>query len=128
MAVARNVQIEKTQIIALRDAMTANADDRGKVSREGFDRALELSNLSEMEIFDLLFTLWDNAGEDCVPLKKFCTGISPLSCPYDELSVVIRFALRVCDDTNRGIIDVHDVQNVLYGKSFRPMIFIIYND
>jgi Ca2+-binding EF-hand superfamily protein len=119
MAVARNVQVDKTQIMALRNAMAANADDNGKVSREGFDRALELSNLSGMEIFDLLFTMWDNVGEDSVPLKTFCTGISPLSCPYDELSVVIRFALRVCDDTNRGIIDGHDVQNVLYGKSYQ---------
>ncbi|KAG7352083.1 hypothetical protein IV203_008131 [Nitzschia inconspicua] len=115
MAVARERHIEQGQIVALRSALAGFADDRGIVHRKEFDRALELANLGDVEIFDLLFTMWDNDGRDEIPFKGFCVGISPLACPYDDLAGILRFALRVSDNSNLGYVRAHELQTVLNG-------------
>lgn len=115
MAVAREIHLERGQLVALHNAMARYADEHGTVHREDFDRALELANLSGMEIFDLLFTMWDREGMDQVPFKGFCVGISPLACPFEDISVILRFALRICDDRNLGYIRQYDLQTLLDG-------------
>jgi Ca2+-binding EF-hand superfamily protein len=115
MAVARNVNLERVQIIALRNAMAGLSDGSGMVDRGGFDRALELAKLDHIEIFDLLFTMWDNAGNDQVPFKDFCVGISPLACPFDDVHSILRFALRVIDDSNMGSVGMDDLRKLLCG-------------
>jgi hypothetical protein len=116
MAVARNFELDRVQIIALRNAMAGLSDIHGMINREGFDDALDLAHLSKVEIFDLLFTMWDNAGIDRVPFRAFCVGISPLACPFDDLHSILRFALRVSDDVNRGSIGMDDLHILLSGK------------
>jgi Ca2+-binding EF-hand superfamily protein len=116
MAVARNCFLEKAQIISLRNAMTGFSDAFGMIKREGFDQALDLANLSNVEIFDLLFTMWDNKGDDRVSSKEFCIGISPLACPSDNTPTIINFALQVSDDLNRGYIEIQELHELLTGK------------
>ena len=116
MAVARKVFLQRAHILALRNAMSKFSDVFGMIKREGFDQALALADLSKIEIFDLLFTMWDNAGDDKVSSKEFCTGISPLACPFDDIPSIIGFALRVGDDLNRGYIERHELHELLIGK------------
>jgi Ca2+-binding EF-hand superfamily protein len=113
MAVAMNFELKRVQLIALRNAMAGFSDERGMVDREGFEKALELANLSSVEIFDLLFTMWDNAGNDQVPFKDFCVGISPMACPHDDVHAILRFSLRVSDDDNRGSVMLDDLRRLL---------------
>jgi hypothetical protein len=115
MAVAREIHFERGQIVALRNAMAGYADEHGIIHRKEFNQALELTNLVGVEIFELLFTLWDNEGHDEVPFRGFCVGISPLACPYDDVTNILRFALRICDDRNLGYTRVYDLQTLLNG-------------
>ena len=116
MAVSRNCFLEKAQIISLRNAMTAFSDAFGMIKREGFDQALDLANLSNVEIFDLLFTMWDNKGDEKVSSKEFCIGISLLACPFDTTPTIINFALQVSDDLKRGYIEIQELHELLTGK------------
>jgi hypothetical protein len=115
MAVARKTRLGRCQIIELRNAMSRYADEYGNVNREDYNHALVLTNLSSVEILDLLFTLWDHDGNDKVPYKGFCIGISPLSCPHDGVKNILRFALEVCDDRDLGFSRVYDLQTLLDG-------------
>lgn len=121
MAVARNFQLKQEQLIALRTVLASHADRNGIVRKESFERALELFKLSNLELFDLLFTMWDSRGEDKVPFKGFCVGISPLACPYDDIGTVLSFALKVCDDRNLGFIRPYDLQCLLEGKCSKDL-------
>lgn len=100
----------------LRYAMAKVADDYGMVQREGFDEALERANLKSFEIFDLLFTVWDNAESRRVSYREFCMGISPLACPLDDINGVLEFALRVTEKPNREHIEWKEVYELLTGK------------
>lgn len=115
-AVSRELKLDRHQIIALRNAMAGYADRRSMIGREEFDLALQLANLSGVEIFDLLFTMWDNDGVDKVPYKEFCVGISPLACPYDSVTAILMFALFVSDDRSLGYIRPSNLQSLLTGK------------
>jgi hypothetical protein len=120
MAVAQKVFLKKVHILMLRYTMAKLSDDFGMIEREGFDMALTRANLSNVtDVFDLLFTMWDNAENGKVSYKEFCLGISPLACPSDNLSVILRFALRVCDDLDRKRIERKELQELLTGKSYR---------
>jgi len=123
MAVARNCELERVQILALKDAMAAFSDEGGMINRKGFDLALDLAGLSSVEIFDLLFTMWDNAGDERVPFKEFCTGIAPLACAYDELPTILWFSFRVYDDKNQGSVNEHGLRTVLCGINSTASFF-----
>jgi Ca2+-binding EF-hand superfamily protein len=120
MAVARNCTLDRVQIVALRNAMAGLCDKNEMIDKEGFDTALELAQLSNVaEIFHLLFTMWDNAGIDRVPFKEFCVGISPLACPHDDIHTILRFALRMSDEINRGCIELHELHRLLSSKAIQ---------
>ena len=117
MAVAQKILIKKVHILILRYTMAKYSDDFGMIERQGFDIALTKANLSNVtNVFDLLFTMWDNAKNGKVSYKEFCLGISPLACPSDNLSVILRFALQVCDDLDRELIERKELQELLAGK------------
>jgi len=116
MAVARKIFLQRVHILALRNAMSNFSDDFGMIKREGFDQALNFADLSKFEILDLLFTMWDNACDDKVSSKKFCIGISPLACPFDDLPSTIGFALRLSADLNPGHIERQELHELLTGK------------
>jgi hypothetical protein len=115
MAVARKIHLERGQILTLRNAMAGYADEDGTVNRQIYNHSLVLSKLVGVEIFDLLFTMWDYDGKGRIPVKGFCVGISPLACPHADLRNILRFALRVCDDRNLGCVRAYDLQTLLDG-------------
>ena len=120
MAASRKIFLKKVHVLLLRFAMAKLSDDFGRIRKEGFDRALAQANLANIEILDLLFTMWedhDDDGEDgSVPYKDFCMGISPLACPADDLSTILMFALRVSDESDRNCIDRRELYELLKGK------------
>lgn len=115
MAVGRKMFLKKVHILLLRYSMAKLSDDFGMIQRQGFDQALVKAKLSKIEIFDLLFTMWDNAEDGKVSYKEFCMGISPLACPSEDLSVILEFALRVSDDINRKAIERKELHELLTG-------------
>ena len=118
MAVASKISLHRAYILALRHAMSDFSDDFGMIKRQGFNKALASVDLSGVEVLDLLFTMWDNADDDKVSSKEFCMGISPLACPFNDLSSIIEFALRISDDSNRQHINRRDLHKLLTGKPF----------
>lgn len=123
MAVARNIFLKKVHILILRYAMAKLSDDFGMIQREGFERALAKANLSNVEIFDLLFTMWDNADDGKVFYKEFCMGIAPLACPFDDLSLILEFSLRVSDDLDRKYIEKKELHELLTGINSTALYF-----
>jgi len=115
MAVACEISLHRAYILALRHAMSNFSDDFGMIKREGFDKAMASADLSRVEVLDLLFTMWDNADHGKVSSKEFCIGISPLACPFNDLSSVIEFALGISDDSNRQHIDRWELRKLLTG-------------
>mmetsp|Transcript_11041 Transcript_11041/g.26063 ORF Transcript_11041/g.26063 Transcript_11041/m.26063 type:complete len:337 (-) Transcript_11041:91-1101(-) len=115
MAVARKISLQKGHIVRLRNAMSEFSDDVGTIPRKGFDEALELANLPGPEVFDLLFTMWENADKGKVSSKAFCCGVSPLACPFDDLSSIIQFALSISDDSHRGHTNKKELYELLLG-------------
>ena len=116
MAVAQKIGIKKVHIMMLRFSMAKLSDKFGMIQRDGFEKALVRANLSDLQVFNMLFTLWDNAENGKVPYREFCIGISPLSCPFDDLAAILEFAIRVNDNPNRKHIEWKEVYELLSGK------------
>lgn len=103
MAVARELKCQRSNIVVLRDTLGTFADAEGMVEKEWLDQALKRANISDptdVEIFKLLFTMWDSDGHEKIPYKNFSVGVSPLACPHDDLASVLRFALYIGYDNN----------------------------
>jgi hypothetical protein len=116
-AVAKQLKVQRHQIIALRDALDSFSDSLGMVSHEDYLQALELVDLSGKkqldEIFKLLYIMWEDDGSHKIPYKKFSLGVAPLACPYDELPSLIRFILYVYGPKDQKIIDASDLSDLL---------------
>ena len=120
MAVARKLRLQRFQIIMMRESLKAFSDESGFVTRAHFDRALmhaKITQLEALEIFDLLFTMWDHFDSQRIPAKQFAVGIAPLACSCDDITSVLRFALHINDECNNGRISPRDLHDVLISKS-----------
>jgi hypothetical protein len=135
MAVARKLRLQRFQIIMMRENLKAFSDEAGFVSRVHFDMALMCSKVTQpeaLEIFDLLFTMWDHFEVQRIPAKKFGVGIAPLACSCDDISSVLRFSLHINDECNSGRISPRDLHDVLISKSpillpfYLPLTFSVY--
>lgn len=103
--------------------MTSFADANGFVNREAFELALIRAKITQndaIEIFNLLFTMWDHHGQKTVPAKPFAIGIAPLACSCEELRSVLRFSLSICDIYNHGRIDQKGLHDMLISKLTLP--------
>eukprot|EP00977_Amphora_coffeiformis_P014889 scaffold4244_cov167-Amphora_coffeaeformis.AAC.2 len=73
-------------------------DSKRKISRKAFNRNVQLCKINEnpdAEILDGLFTMWDMRGEDKILVPPFLLSLAPLSCRYEELKEILKFALVV---------------------------------
>ena len=119
MAVARKLRLQRFQIIMMRESLRALADNSGFVPRPSFDSALMKAKITQpeaLEIFDLLFTMWDHMSWGRIPAKKFAVGIAPLACSCDDIASVLRFSLHINDESNNGRISPKDLHDVLISK------------
>lgn len=120
-AVARQLKVQRYQIIVLRDTLARFANSLGMVNHDDYLQALKLANVSKIEcveIFNLLYTMWETEGEDNIPYKAFCVGIAPLACPDGKTSSIIRFILHVYDQKLEKTIDANDLSDLLKSKYF----------
>jgi hypothetical protein len=116
MAVARNLSLQRCHLVVLRDTLETYADSKGMVEKEWFDQALKRAKIldaRDIEIFDLLFTMWDCAGDEKIPYKDFAIGISPLACPRDDVGSILLFALHIGYEKNNGTVNAKEVHDLL---------------
>lgn len=119
MAVARQLRLQRFQIIMMRESLLSLSDPSGFVNRASFEISLALAKISQreaLEVFDLLFTMWDHHGNQRVPAKPFSVGIAPLACSCDDISSVLRFALHINDEHKNCLVSPRDLYNVLISK------------
>jgi hypothetical protein len=116
MAVARQLRLQRFQILEMWESLRALSDKDGFVNRESFDLSLTRAKIIQpvaLQIFDLLFTMWDHHAIGEIPAKKFAIGIAPLACAVDDIPSVLRFALHVNDETGRGEVSPRALHDVL---------------
>lgn len=119
IAVARRLQVQRYQIIVLRDTLARFADPDGWVSHCDYLQSLEIANLSSpdtLKIFNLLFTMWDSHGNDKIPYRQFTLGLAPLACPNDDTASVARFLLHVYGETSK-VVCPHKLYDLLNSES-----------
>eukprot|EP00934_Nitzschia_sp_Nitz4_P005800 Nitzschia sp. Nitz4//scaffold5_size260463//137594//138600//NITZ4_000987-RA/size260463-augustus-gene-0.99-mRNA-1//-1//CDS//3329555355//5790//frame0 len=115
IAVAKQLQLQRFQIVVLKDSLEAFADSSGFVNREAFDIALVRAKITEsfaVEIFDLLFTMWDHHATQMIPARPFASGIAPLACFGDDIASVLKFCLMISDSSKShkiGSKELHDL-------------------
>lgn len=122
MAVARQLRLQRFQILMMRETLRVLADKDGFVNRESYDLSLVRSKITQpdaVQIFDLLFTMWDHHAIGEIPAKKFSVGIAPLACSSDDIPSVLRFSLHVNDEAGQGITRkaLHDTLISMYMSS-----------
>ena len=116
MAVARSLRLQRFQIIMMRESLKACSDESGFVDKASFDLSLSRSKITQpgaLEIFELLFTMWDYFQVQRIPAKKFAVGIAPLACSCDDIASVLRFSLHINDDLENGRISPRNLHDVL---------------
>ena len=119
MAVARNLRLQRFQILTMRETLKVLADKDGFVNRESFDLSLTRSKITQpdaLQVFDLLFTMWDHHAIGEIPAKKFSVGIAPLACSCDDIASVLRFTLHVNDDACQGKVSPKTLHDTLISK------------
>ncbi len=123
MGVARRVYLKKVHVMMLQYSMAKFSNKYGMINKEDFEKALVRAKLTDFQVFDMLFALWNNVDNGQVPYREFCAGISPLACPFDDLSTVLEFAVRVSDDTNSKQIAWRGVYELLTGINLTAKYF-----
>ena len=118
-AVARKLRLKKSQLLFLRVEMHSLADEEGWIIYEKFREALVKARITkeeEVEVFDLLYTMWDSDGEEKVHYKDFVMGIAPLACPEEAPDSILRFALQLSDERKLDSIDPDELEDLLSSK------------
>ena len=115
LAVARQLSLRRSQFLTMWENLRAFSDKDGFVSRQFFDLSLSRAKITQpvaLQIFDLLFTLWDHHAIGEIPAKKFSVGIAPLACSVADIPSVVRLAFHVYDDRGQEKVSpkaLHDV-------------------
>jgi len=116
IAMAREFGLERRHIVVLRDSLRSHANADFMVSKEYFDHALKdakVSDPKQIQLFDLLFTMWDYKGNNMIHYKDFCIAVSPLACPYDDIDSIINFTLLIGCETMDGKVNAEELHNIL---------------
>jgi Ca2+-binding EF-hand superfamily protein len=118
-AVSRTLRLKKTKVLYLREVLASLSDDDDCINYDDFKEGLKQAKFiksREVDVFDLLFTMWDCEGEDKIPFKDLVVGIAPLACPEEDLGKILQFAMIVSDEDKRGTIGRVELEDVLYSK------------
>jgi Ca2+-binding EF-hand superfamily protein len=119
-AVSRRLKLKKTKVIYLREVLNSLADDDDDcIKYDHFKEGLKQAKFlkpREVDVFDLLFTMWDHDGKGKISFKNLVVGIAPLACPEEDLGKVLQFAMIISDEDKRGTIGRDELENVMYSK------------
>ena len=118
-AVAKRLELGKGQLIFLRDTFAEVASYDEMITHKQFNNGLRkarLTNLEDLEVINLLFTMWDSEGDEEISYRHFIMGIAPLACPDEGLDSILRFSLQISDDDRRAAIDDDELFDMLHSK------------
>ena len=118
-AVARQLNLQQSHFLTMWENLRAFSDKDGFVSRQFFDLSLTRAKITQpvaLQIFDLLFTLWDHHAIGEIPVQKFSVGIAPLACSSTDIPSVLRLAFHVYDDRCHKKVSPKALHDVLICK------------
>jgi Ca2+-binding EF-hand superfamily protein len=121
IAVARKLTLQRCQIVSLRDALASFTDSDGYVDKQCFLSSLAKAHISspdDVEIFELLFIMWDSKGIEKIPYKAFSVGVAVLACPHDDIVSILRFAMHIQDEGNTGMMCSKSLRRLLHCKYY----------
>jgi hypothetical protein len=119
IAVARKFKLQRCQIVALRDSLASFADANGYVDGICFFSSLTKANIvgtAYVEMFELLFVMWDSTGIEKIPYIDFSVGVAALACPNDGVASILRFAMNIQDKANSGMVSSRSLLRLLHCK------------
>lgn len=101
--------IEAGEMRAVAEALKTHGDS-GMCSRTDFEEALKMVEKfeeSDLELFNRLFIMFDNTGEDTIPIKEYLAGVGGCLCSgtaADKLALAFELydlsGLKVADRGN----------------------------
>jgi Ca2+-binding EF-hand superfamily protein len=118
-AVAEMMRLTKPQVLEIRKTCAAMASKDGQIRRKLFHIVVAKAGVTEnsnADILDLLFTMWDENCDNRVPYLDFVVGIAPLACRYENMNSALKFVLQVMDHKETGKIDSGELITILRSK------------
>jgi Ca2+-binding EF-hand superfamily protein len=120
IALARKMSLSKVQVRELMKMCIYVAHEchfqSFTIDRESFHqvKASILSDPTDSEIMDLLFTMWDLSGLQCIQFREFLVGMSPLASTIgDSTRDILHFSLSLMDTAGIGAITQSNLVKVL---------------
>jgi len=105
---ATNFNLE--QLSKLRDAFKRYSSMEGRITRDGFAKALEDLGFTKTLPVDSLFRLFDTGGEGAISYRAFLTHFSTLK---NDSEASIKFCFDVYDENGDGSLSKDEVSSVL---------------
>ena len=124
VAMSKYLHLTRVQVIALRNCFVNLADDCGMITRNRFRIAVtrvKIDHENDVDVLDLLFTMWDVKGEDKVPYCEYVVGVSILAGPFDHLRDALMFAIEVADVAHTR--DINAKQLIIILKCKEQTVF-----
>jgi hypothetical protein len=128
-AVAKYLRISKDNVWSLRTSLVELSNpDNMRIGRHLFQIAVSRSGIrpsAEGRVLNLLFTMFDAEGRDCVNVHDFVVGVAPLSCPTESLSQMLRFCMQINDFDDTGEVCANQLVRLLHSTFFfrmRPLV------
>jgi Ca2+-binding EF-hand superfamily protein len=124
-AVAEMMRLTKPQVMEIRKTCAAMASKDGQIRRKLFHIVVAKAGVTEnsnADILDLLFTMWDENYDNQVPYLDFVVGIAPLACRYENMNSALKFVLQVMDLKETGKIDSEELITILRSKLMHSSI------
>jgi Ca2+-binding EF-hand superfamily protein len=106
--------IEEKELLAVTAKLKALADT-GTCTREEFDEALkevETFAESDIELFTRLFTMFDNTGDNVIPIKEYLAGVGGILVS-GSVQEKLAFAFKLYDLCDVGTIDRANMKRLL---------------
>lgn len=128
VAMSKYLHLTRVQVIALRNCFVTLADDCGMITRNRFRISLsrvKIDHENDVDVLDLLFTMWDAKGEDKVPYCEYIVGVSILAGPFDHLRDALAFAMEVADVAHTR--DINAKQLIIILKCKEQTVFFRWN-
>ena len=117
-AVAKYLRITKDNVWSLRTSLIELSNPKNMdIGRHLFQIAVSRSGIrpnAEGRVLNLLFTMFDADGRDCINAVDFVVGIAPLSCATESLSQMLRFCLQIGDFDDTGEVCANQLVQVLH--------------
>jgi len=109
--------IEAAEMKAIQQALNSSGGggEGGMCPRADFDEALKVVEKfeeSDLELFNKLFIMFDNTGEETVPIKEYLAGVGGCLCS-GTVAEKLQLAFELYDLSNTGVSDRANMKKLL---------------